>query len=71
MARKPRFSGKSIQYYLNNLPMCKLREFIQQKNKNFLLVAPTLNDRTGGGPDGPPGDALWIRATPRRTCNRP
>jgi hypothetical protein len=41
------FAGKSIQNYLT-LPLCKLREFILQSSKRkFVLVAPTLNDRTG------------------------
>jgi hypothetical protein len=58
------FSGKSIQYYLNGPPMCRLREFILQTNKNFLLVAPTLNDRTGGG-DGQPAGVLWEQTDAR------
>ena len=52
------FPGKSIQYYLNGPPMCRLREFILETNKNFLLVAPTLNDSTGGG-KGLPAGMLW------------
>jgi hypothetical protein len=52
------FSGKSIQHYLNGPPMCHLREFILQTSKNFLLVAPTLNDRTGGN-GTTPGGLLW------------
>ena len=45
---KEDFSGKSIQYYLNNLRLCKLREFIlQSSKKSFVLVAPTLSDSTG------------------------
>jgi hypothetical protein len=53
-----KFPGKSIRYYLNGPPMCRLREFILETNKNFLLVAPTLNDSTGGG-DGLPAGMLW------------
>lgn len=42
------FAGKSIQHYLTALPLCKLREFILKSTKRkFVLVAPTLNDRTG------------------------
>lgn len=42
------FSGQSIQEYLK-IPECRLREFIlQTSKKQFLLVAPTLGDRTGG-----------------------
>ncbi len=58
------FSGQSIQHYLNGLPMCDLREFIQKTNKNFLLVAPTLSDRAGGG-DGLPAGVLWDQADAR------
>jgi hypothetical protein len=58
------FSGKSIQYYLNDLPMCRLREFILKTGKNFLLVVPTLNDRTGGG-GGNPAGVLWEQADAR------
>lgn len=58
------FSGKSIQYYLNGPPMCRLREFILKTGKNFLLVAPTLNDRTGGG-GGNPAGVLWDQADAR------
>jgi hypothetical protein len=52
------FSGQSIQHYLNGPPMCRLREFILKTSKNFLLVAPTLNDRTGGN-GGQPAGVLW------------
>jgi hypothetical protein len=55
------FPGKSIQYYLNGPEMCDLRKFIQQTNKNFLLVAPTLSDRAGGG-GGNPAGVLWNQA---------
>ncbi len=42
------FNGKSIRDYLTILPLCRLREFILQSTKrNFVLVTPTLNDRTG------------------------
>src|SRR5262249_8685535 len=45
------FEGESIQFYLNEpaLALTKLREFIllQSTRKKFILVAPTLNDRTG------------------------
>src|SRR5262249_43168128 len=41
------FAGESIQHYLS-LRLCKLREFILASTKTqYLLVAPTLNDRTG------------------------
>lgn len=58
------FHGKSIQYYLNNLKLCKLREFILgSSGRNFILVAPTLNDRTGininGKVDTEPGGLRW------------
>lgn len=53
------FSGQSIRHYLNNLPLCKLRQFILRTNKNFLLVAPTLNDKTGGGKGGLPAGLLY------------
>src|SRR5262249_18185146 len=58
------FHGKSIQYYLNSLPLCKLREFIlQTSQKKFLLVAPTLNDRTGiSDADHNPGALKWTQA---------
>jgi hypothetical protein len=52
------FSGESIQYYLKTWPMTKLREFILQTKKNFLLVAPTLNDQTGGRGGDVPGGLL-------------
>jgi hypothetical protein len=59
------FQGKSIQYYLT-LPLCKLREFIlQTSKKRFLLVAPTLNDRTGisiGHGNHNPGGLRWNQA---------
>ena len=58
------FSGKSIQYYLNGPPMVRLRKFILETNKNFLLVAPTLNDKTGGGL-GLPAGLLWEQADAR------
>lgn len=61
---KEGFSGKSIQYYLNGPPMCRLREFILTTSKNFLLVAPTLNDRTGGN-GGNPAGVLWEHADAR------
>src|SRR5262249_12643221 len=39
-------------FYLTQLPLCKLREFILQSTKRkFLLVAPTLNDQTGASVD--------------------
>jgi hypothetical protein len=42
------FNGKSIRDYLTTLPLCRLREFVLQSTKrNFVLVAPTLNDQTG------------------------
>jgi hypothetical protein len=41
------FAGQTIKQYLT-FPLCKLREFILKSNKkNFVLVAPTLNDKTG------------------------
>ena len=47
-----KFPGESIQFYLSQLPLCKLREFILQSTKRkFLLVAPTLNDQTGASVD--------------------
>lgn len=58
------FSGQSIQYYLNGPPMCRLREFILKTGKNFLLVVPTLNDRTGGG-NGHPAGLLWEQSDAR------
>jgi hypothetical protein len=58
------FSGKSIQHYLNGPPMCRLRDFILKTEKNFLLVAPTLNDRTGGNGYNPAG-VLWEEADAR------
>lgn len=56
------FSGQSIQFYLNGPPMCRLREFILKTGKNFLLVAPTLNDRGGGGN---PAGVLWEQTDAR------
>jgi hypothetical protein len=54
---KREFWGESIQFYLNNLPMCKLREFILKTSQtNFLLVAPTLNDHTGVSVDADHGN---------------
>jgi hypothetical protein len=45
-------SGKSIQDYLQ-VDECKLREFIlSQKKRQFLLVAPTLADRSSSGANG-------------------
>lgn len=58
------FWGQSIQYYLNGPPMVRLREFILRTNKNFLLVAPTLSDRAGGG-DGLPAGVLWDQTDAR------
>src|SRR5262249_25698008 len=51
-------------YYLNSLPLCKLCEFIlQTSQKKFLLVAPTLNDRTGiSDADHNPGALKWTQA---------
>jgi hypothetical protein len=64
------FPGKSIQYYLTDpkLTLCKLREFIlQTSQKKFLLVAPTLNDKTGVSVDADhknynPGALRWEQA---------
>jgi hypothetical protein len=58
------FQGETIQYYLTKLPMCRLREFIlQTKKKNFILVAPTLNNKTGvTGDHGLPGGLVWDQA---------
>jgi len=43
------FHNKSIQYYLNNLPLCDLRNFIiKQKKKKFVLVAPTMTNPARG-----------------------
>jgi hypothetical protein len=56
------FWGQSIRHYLNNLPMCRLRDFILRTKKNFLLVAPTLNDFTGGGEGGLPAGLLYQQA---------
>jgi len=57
------FSGKSIKDYLG-FELCKLREFIlQSKKKQFILVAPTLNDRTGiSGDHGAPAGLVWDQA---------
>jgi hypothetical protein len=50
-------SGKSAQDYLK-LDECKLREYIlRSSKKKFLLVVPTLSDRTGVG--ATPGGGLW------------
>jgi hypothetical protein len=50
-------SGSSVRDYLQ-LEECKLREFIlRSKKKQFLLVVPTLSDRTGVG--AKPGGGLW------------
>jgi hypothetical protein len=52
-------SGQSARDYLQ-LRECKLREFVQKsKNKNFLLVVPTLGDKAGTGPVR--GDPKWPR----------
>src|SRR5947209_13900329 len=57
------FNGESIQFYLNEpgLALTKLRDFIilQTARKKFILVAPTLNDRTGMHTDKQPGGLLW------------
>jgi hypothetical protein len=59
------FHGESIQYYLTHpkFTRCKLREFVLQSSKRqFLLVAPTLNDRTGisiGHGNYNPGGLRW------------
>jgi hypothetical protein len=51
--------GNSVQDYLK-VDECKLREFIlQSSNRKFLLVVPTLNDRTGRGKDHTAGGLLW------------
>jgi hypothetical protein len=51
--------GSSVRDYLK-VDECKLREFIlQSSQRNFLLVAPTLNDRTGKGPKKTAGGLLW------------
>jgi hypothetical protein len=51
--------GKSVQDYLK-VDECKLREFIlKSSNRNFVLVVPTLNDRTGSGKDHTAGGLLW------------
>jgi hypothetical protein len=57
------FSGKSIQFYLG-ITLCKLREFILESSKRkFILVAPTLNDRTGiSGDHGLPAGLVWDQA---------
>jgi hypothetical protein len=58
------FRGETIQYYLTKLPLCRLREFILQSSKRkCVLVAPTLNDRTGISRDhGLPGGLRWEQA---------
>jgi hypothetical protein len=59
------FNGKSIHYYLNEpvLALTKLREFILKSSKRqFVLVAPTLNDNTGNGPKHTAGGLLWQQA---------
>jgi hypothetical protein len=55
--------GKSVQEYLK-VDECKLREFVLRpsKKKNFLLVVPTLGDRTGRGPKRTAGGLLWQQA---------
>jgi hypothetical protein len=52
--------GHSVHDYLQ-IDECKLREFIlQSSTRQFLLVVPTLNDRTGRAKDGhPAGGLLW------------
>jgi hypothetical protein len=51
------FSGQTIKYYLTQLPLCRLREFIlPTTKKKFILVAPTMSDTTGHvGKDPRPG----------------
>jgi hypothetical protein len=52
-------SGTTVQDYIK-VDECKLREFIlrsSKNKKNFLLVVPTLSDRTGAGAE--PGGLLW------------
>jgi hypothetical protein len=44
--------------------MVRLREFILKTGKNFLLVAPTLSDRAGGG-GGQPAGVLWEQTDAR------
>jgi hypothetical protein len=62
------FEGETIQFYLNEpgLALTKLREFIllQSARKKFILVAPTLNDRTGMQTDKKqPGGLLWTQTS--------
>jgi hypothetical protein len=54
-------SGETVQDYLK-IPECMLREFIlRTKQRNFLLVVPTLGDITGGSSKSKhiPGGLLW------------
>jgi hypothetical protein len=54
--------GKSIQDYLK-VEECLLREFILQSSKRqFVLVAPTLGDRSCRGPKHTAGGLLWQQA---------